>query len=452
MSFADAFAAFSPGRTVVVIVAVAALASYDLARRLHHRPTHEIFACLLGTILSIGLIKISRALLDAGAPGNPYALALGVLLTALGWRALFGPWEVRTKATMLGTFLFWIALSILLHDAPADRTVRLVAAGVALVPAVVWCALFLKYHTERISAVLLMFLAGMLATVPILFYDALVRHGVAFNFFLFRLTPESFNQTSSVFVSGQLAGGGIRTALLTSLLSFVLVGVIEETSKYWVLSRSGPGVFRSIDDVLQLAIVVAIGFAFAENIVNPVYFSGFVRDQLLNPQTRDLGGFLTNIIGRSVLTTMVHIVSTGTMGYFLGLSIFADPYLREGHEHGRAYRFLRVLHGLLRLPEESVFRTQMLLLGLLCAITLHSIFNFLVTLPDMLPTHPRSLGAVLGLSPSSLLQRIPFLLLPSLFYVVGGFWVLTELALRRENSKERGRPVTTSVFVQAEEE
>lgn len=437
----------SLGRTLAVVLAVSALAAYDLVQRWKHRPTHELFAFLFGTILSYGLIKTAQILLQPDSVTNPHAMALGVLFVVLGWKALFGPWESATKATILATFLFWIGFSVLVRDPAEERLARIIAALVALVPAFLWCGLFLKYHAERWSNVAMMFCAGMLSTVPILFYDALVRRGAELEFFLFRLTPQSFNRTSQVFVSGQLAEGGMRGALLASLLSFIIVGLIEEGSKYWVLSRSGRRIFTSIDDVLQLSIIVAIGFAFAENIVNPVYFMGFVREYLLIPGQRDVAGFLTNVLGRSVLTTMVHVVSTGVMGYFLGLAIFADPYIAEERSKGHGYRLLRWMHSVLRLPETTVFRTEMIATGLLAAIALHAAFNFLVTLPDMLPHRPHTLGELVGLPGNPLLQMIPILLVPSLFYVVGGFWMLTELVLRSENQEERGHVIPVEIVV-----
>lgn len=442
----------SLGRTLTVLIAVAAIASFDLSRRIRHRPTHLLFACVLGTVLSLGLITIAQRVLEPPVQGNPYGVALGVLLVVLGWKALFGPWEATTKATVLGTFLFWIALTMMLRDTPEERIVRSVAAVVALIPAAIWCMLFLKYHRERWSSVLLMFFAGMLSTVPILFYDALVRRGVELEFFLLRVTPESFNSAAHTFISAQVAAEGVRAALLASLLSFLIVGLIEEVSKYWVLRHSGERIFTSIDDVLQLSIIVAIGFAFAENIVNPVYFTGFVREYLLHQGAPDVFGFLTNVLGRSVLTTMVHVVSTGVMGYFLGLAIFADPYLAEDHRRGRIHRVLQSIRLLVRLPEAMVFRAQMIFIGLLCAIVLHAAFNFLVTLPDLLPRNPRTVGELLNLREGSLLHHLPLLLLPSLFYVVGGFWLLTELVLRKENQEERGHPVTEEAFVRGEAE
>lgn len=441
---------FSAGKSAIVLCAVLALASVDIVRRISHKPTHLFFAAVLGTSLSIGLIRTVALFLKPGAQDNPYAMALALLLVVLGWKALFGPWEVQTKLTMLATFLFWICLHLFWKDTPEEHTVRLIAAATALVPAAIWCMLFLRYHRERMSAVCLVFLAGMLSTVPILFYDTLVRRGVEMQFFLFRIKPESFNVTAQNFVTGQLAGGGQTTSLLmATFLSFVFVGLIEEVSKYWVLSRSARQIFVSIDDVMQLSIIAAIGFAFAENIINPVYFSSFVREYLLHGAAPDVGGFLSNVLGRSVLTSMVHIVSTGVLGYFLGLAIFAGPVLAERHASGRTYRVLAVLHRMLRLREVSIFRVQMLATGLLSAVLLHGLFNFLVTLPEILPGQPRSVAELIGPSAPAVLDLIPLLLIPALLYVVGGFWLLTTLFLRKENIAEHGHLVLQEALVPA---
>jgi hypothetical protein len=62
-----------------------------------------------------------------------------------------------------------------------------------------------------------------------------------------------------------------------------------------------------------------------------------------------------------------------------------------------------------------------------------------VTLPDVLPGNPRTLGALFGSSPDSPLHYFSLLLFPSLLYVVGGFWFLTGLFMSRENEKEMPR-------------
>jgi hypothetical protein len=409
------------------------------------------FAFGLGALLTFAILGFSRAVFKGQAGNDPFAVALGIVCVAGMWRMLFGPWTAHIKVTVLGTFIGLMLLHTLWPEEPERLKAHLLAIFIALIPAGIWCALFLQEHKQKKSAVLLMFFAGMLSTVPILFYDALVRSGAELQFFLFRITPESFSRSSSAFVSGSLAPmPDIRSTLLSTLITFMIVGLIEESSKMWVVSRSAKVVVSSIDDVLQLSVIVAIGFAFAENILNPTYFIAFVQQYLLTPESPQWGEFLGNVVGRSILTSMVHILSTGVMGYFLGLAIFAGPVVSDVEREGREFIVAYALSRLLRLPEKAVFRVQMLVTGLLLATVLHGLFNFTVTLPDLLPSHPRTIGDLVGSPQGSFLHSIAFLLIPSLFYVVGGFWVLTSLFTRRESAKERGLPIVTDAFVREE--
>lgn len=412
------------------------------------RAREYAFAFLVGTILTFVLIGFKRSLLDQITHQDPYFMALGLVCVVLLWRLLFGPWPSHIKASVLGTFVFWIAVHMIWVRAPDERVAYLLATLIALIPAVLWCALFLQEHIQRRSLVLLLFFAGMLSTAPILFYDSLVRSGVQLQFFLFRIVPESFTRSSSAFVSGSIAPlSEVRSTLLVTFISFLIVGLIEEVSKYWVTRRSGQAFFSSVDDVMQLSIIAAIGFAFAENVLNPSYFLAFVQQHLLQPDAPQWGAFLGNVMGRSILTSMVHILSTGVMGYFLGLAIFADPLLREAEKDGKEYVVAYTIHRMLRMPEKRVFQTQMILTGLFLATVLHGLFNFLVTLPDILPGRPRTLGDLLGAGADSPLHWFALLLIPSLFYVVGGFWILSALFERKESRKERGVLIATDTFV-----
>jgi hypothetical protein len=96
---------------------------------------------------------------------------------------------------------------------------------------------------------------------------------------------------------------------------------------------------------------------------------------------------------------------------------------------------------------KTVFRRTMIGLGYLLAILLHAMSNFLVSLPDILPGNPRTLGDLFHAPPGSPLQYFALLLFPTLFYVVGGFIVLTTLFLRKENMQEHGRLVQADAFV-----
>lgn len=438
----------SSANTIMLITAFVIVGI--VAQHLFPKARHFIFAVSIGTVVSYILLGFYKMLFIPGGSQDPFFMALGIICVVLSWRFLFGPWRPKVKATVLGTFIFWLAVSIYINEPPSERTARLLATGIALVPAIIWCMLFLKEHKQRMSLVILMFFSGMLSTAPILFYDMMVRHNMELQFFLFRITPENFTRSTNAFVSGNLVGvTGMRSTLIATLISFMIVGLIEEVSKFWVLKKSGQQFFSSIDDVLQLGIIVAIGFAFAENVLNPSYFLSFVRSYIINPEVPQWGPFMGNVLGRAILTNMVHILSTGVFAYCYGLALFAGPIIEDEHKRGKIHIIPHFLHKTLRLPEKLVFRREMMIRGLLASVVLHGLFNFLVTLPDLLPGNPRTIGDIFGSAPDSLLHYIALLIIPSMFYVVGGFWILSVLFYRKQCMKERGVLVKTDTLIES---
>lgn len=432
---------------LIAFFSIAGLIS--LICQLHWKGSSEyVFAIFAGTIIAFVMLGFSRVLFMGTAQQNPFLMALAVVCTIFAWRFLFGPWDAHVKSTVLGSFIFWLSIHILLLQPDGERMKFLLAVLIALIPAFIWIGLFMEYHIQKKAVVVLMFFAGMLSTAPILFYDALVRHGVQFQFFLFTIIPENFNRSSSLFVTDSLRDiTTVKTALYTAFISFLIVGFIEELSKVWVLKRSGQRFFESIADVLQLSIIVAIGFAFAENILNPMYFQAFVKNYLIDPPTPEWLQFLGNALGRSILTTMVHILASGLLGYFLGVALFkANPDgSKEPQQQWHLFSYL--LHAAMRVPEKTVFRRETILLGFVIAVLLHGIFNFLVTLSDLLPGNPRTIGELFNMSPDSFLNHVSLLLVPSLLYVVGGLWLLGTLLSMRENQKVRGRIIPEEIFV-----
>jgi hypothetical protein len=386
------------------------------------------FAFVLGTVVTWILIGFKRALFETTAQQDPFIMALGVVCVVVGWKFLFGPWNANVKATVLGTFVFWVAYAILRHKTNEELIATAIAAVMALIPAAIWCKLFLSYHRQRLSIVMLAFFAGMLSTVPILFYHQLMIRGVELNFFVFKIVPISFGGAAQQFVSDTvLSGGG--------------------TLKAAVLRHSSAEFFRSIDDTLQLAVVVAIGFAFAENLVNPVYFVGFVRNFLLGPDGPQWAPLIGNVVGRSILTSMVHILSTGVLGYFFGLAFFSSPLLRDQFAQGKVHPVVQWVHRVLQLKAEAIYSQYKMAQGIIAAIVLHGVFDFIVSLPEVLPGNPQTVGAVLGLAENSFLQGVSITMPPALLYVVGGCWLLIYLFAKKEDMKEYGAVVQSQTFV-----
>jgi hypothetical protein len=440
--------AFSVPKTLVVLLMVLVLASLDIAARARRETARYILGVVVGTALGVGLILFSRMLLLPDITKQGQVMAAGILMIIVAWRLLFGTWDPRTKATVLGTVVFWILFTMIGSESSRDRLAHAIAIAIALLPAAIWSIMFLSYHVERRSVVLALFFAGMLSTVPILFYDALVRHQVELHFFLFRVVPESFNSSAQVFVRGTWSGvSQLQSSLLGMFVSFLLVGVIEEGSKFWVLARTSKQYVRSIDDALQMAILVAIGFAFAENITSTGYFLSFVREYLFTPATPQWSAFLGNIAGRSVLTSMVHIVSTGVMGYYLGVATFAGPLLEEQTMRGIRHWIIDELHQLFGIERRRLFARMKMITGFSFAVLLHATCNFLVSLPDALPGHPKTFGDLFHAAPGSPLHFVTILLVPTMAYVLGGFLLLTWLFQRKENMRDRGHLISAETYL-----
>ncbi len=437
-------------RTLFVFVAIMSLGLFDTMRWHGSKDRYKYFyAFVLSTLVTWILILFKRSFFETGIGHDPFLMALGITCVIIGWKFLFGPWNASIKATVLGTFLFWVSYAILRYETPTHLLATGVAAIIALVPVYIWCRLFLSYHKERLSIVILAFFAGMIATAPILFYNELMLRGIELNFFLFRIVPISFSGSSEQFVADSIFKGttGATSILLTTLITYLIVGAIEEVSKYWVLRHSSRDFFRSIDDTLQLAIIVAIGFAFAENLVNPTYFVGFVKNYLFESTSPQWGPLIGAVFGRGILTMMVHILSTGVLGYFFGLAFFASPLLRKQFEDGRTHPIIFAIHRMLNLRTETLYARIQMTFGLLSAIVIHGIFNFIVSLPEVLPGNPSTIGALLGMLPDHALSSVSITLIPSLLYVVGGFWLLAMLFGREEDMKEFGAVVETQSFI-----
>lgn len=437
-------------RTLFVFVAIMAFGIFDQMRWHGGKDRYKYFyAFVLGTLVTWILIAFKRAFFETGIGEDPFLMALGFTCVVIGWRFLFGPWSASIKATVLGTFLFWVCYAILRYKTQTELLATGIAAVIALVPVFIWCRLFLGYHKERLSVVILAFFAGMLSTVPILFYHELMVRGIELNFFLFRVVPVSFGGSSQQFVSESIFRGatGSTSIVLVTLMTYLIVGVIEEISKFWVLKQSSRQIFRSIDDTMQLAIIVAIGFAFAENLANPTYFVGFVTDYLIESPSPQWGALIGAVVGRGVLTMMLHILSTGVLGYYFGLAFFASPLLRKQFESGRTHPIVMGLHRMLNLRTETLYARVQMAKGLFYSIVLHGLFDFIVSLPDVLPGRPGTVGALLGMGSDHFLSNIGLILIPALLYVVGGFWLLSTLFEREEDMKEFGSRVETQSFV-----
>src|SRR3989338_2043680 len=135
---------------------------------------------------------------------------------------------------------------------------------------------------------------------------------------------------------------GQVTQLDWRILSFgaIIIGIVEEVVKYAVLRAT---VFYSHDfnqifDGIVYGITVALGFSIAENILYFLEFSEY-----------STGNFIFAALFRALFSTLLHVMTAGIMGYYLGKAKFS-------------------------LNNKKMY----IVTGLVSAILIHAIFDFVI--------------------------------------------------------------------------
>lgn len=133
------------------------------------------------------------------------------------------------------------------------------------------------------------------------------------------------------------------------VIAFFLISIVEEFFKYIVLKEY---IYKKIDfnqiaDGVFYAATIALGFSVTENIFYFLKFAFF----LTTPLT--FWGIGIVSMNRGIVTVLLHITASGIMGYSLGKMKFTK-------EH----------------------KKSIVLLALIIAISLHTLFNLLVSLPE----------------------------------------------------------------------
>lgn len=210
-----------------------------------------------------------------------------------------------------------------------------------VLPSLIWLLFYLRRdsHPESNQMVLKIFFYGMTAALPAI----LLEMGIL----------------------NILRELKLSLILLTFLNVFIGVALVEELLKYLVVKEKVLG-HREFDepiDVVLYMIIAALGFAAAENIL--ILFS-------LGP-TFLLEEVLTISFLRFLGATLLHALSSGTLGYFLTLSI------RDTKKKGRVLisgvGIATFLHGLYNF---SIMELAGILSWLIPIIILISLAIFLI--------------------------------------------------------------------------
>lgn len=230
----------------------------------------------------------------------------------------------------------------------------ILAALLAIVPAAIWGYIFYKKQQGQKRMLFATFGMGALFVTPLLIYKYLWQFFPWIN--AFHYTEKYNNDLVGLSTFGTIPLGVI--------LTFMIVGVIEELTKLWAVKLTDKKRICSIDDAIEMCIMAALGFSFAENIV---YFYNIIA-------LRGTEGIMYPFIFRSLFSTFAHIMFSGILGYYYGLALFATDIVKEKHTEKR-YRLVKATAKILNFPRATLFHDEKIAQGLLIAIALHAVFN-----------------------------------------------------------------------------
>ncbi|MDA1060226.1 MAG: PrsW family glutamic-type intramembrane protease [bacterium] len=261
----------------------------------------------------------------------------------------------------------------------------------ACVPAVIWGHIFFRKNPEKRSLTALTFCVGALAVFPILMYK-----------FMWQFFPwiNAFKLASS-FQNDIIGFSNLIILPLSVIITFLIVGVIEELMKMISVKIVDDDEIKHIDDSIEFFILAALGFAFTENIL---YFYNIWIAQ--GPQNLFLP-----FVFRSSFSTFAHLLFSGILGYYYGIAHFAKPILQEEIQNNRKHWTIW-LHKVLSVRKSKLFYQEKIFEGLLLSIGLHALFNIFLEM------------------------NLTFMIVP---FLVGGYMTINYLFNKKESHKSYGK-------------
>lgn len=224
----------------------------------------------------------------------------------------------------------------------------------ATIPALIWGYIFYLKNPYKRSVIFYAFFLGATAVFPILFYK-----------YLWQFFPwiNAFKYTQG-YEANVLGISHFLAIPMSVILTFSVVGIIEEFMKHIAVRAMGKNEFQDVDDVIELSILCALGFSFTENIM---YFHNIWVHQ-------GAQNLLVPFIFRSIFSTFAHVLFSGVMGYYYGIAHFATPILRQ-QKHIVWPRLMEKIFGI---DDELIYAVQNLVQGFIIAAGLHAVFNVLL--------------------------------------------------------------------------
>lgn len=228
----------------------------------------------------------------------------------------------------------------------------------AAIPIAIWLYILFKKTTQDRKYIVWSFIGGVLAVTALMLLKAFWEKNPEYD--IFNYLSRKVNNPKAFYAA-----------------TYITVGVLEEIVKQLLLRYldTKKAVIRSIDDSIKFSLVAALGFAFAENIFyfQSTYeaFEGFS------------GALVITFVFRSTFTAAGHMCFSGLFGYFYGLARFSANIEQEAKFEGKKFYFTRFISRLFNLAETGILRRKYIIEGLMTAILLHGVFNFILSLEEM---------------------------------------------------------------------
>ncbi len=195
-------------------------------------------------------------------------------------------------------------------------------------------------------------LAIVLSFLPVFFWSAILkrkhRKGMTFffalNFILSAGFAALFHHKLEAIIENGILGENDHGALV--FVSYMIMGMLIEYGKNFIVRMTGGKYFQTIDDVMDLSFATALWFTFYRNIFHfHLLFIG------ANPDITGPIKILKDILENVFFILPIHLFCSGIFGYFYGVSIFATEKLKEAHKDRLtrykifAFRTMKVMEG-----------------------------------------------------------------------------------------------------------
>ena len=276
-----------------------------------------------------------------------------------------------------------------------DQIIQLVGSTIlACVPAIIWGHIYYSRKPKGKRLTALTFIVGALSVFPILIYKFLWQFFPWMNAFRF----------ADGYRTDIIGFSNIMILPLSIIITFMIVGIIEEVMKMISVKVVDDDEIKTIDDSIEFFIIAALGFSFTENIL---YFYNIWL-------AHGSGNLFLPFLFRSSFSTFAHLLFSGVLGYYYGTAHFAKPILQEELRKNRKH-WTVWMSKVFFIKKETLFHEERLLEGLIISIGLHALFNILLEM------------------------NLTFMIVP---FLVSGYLAINYLFDKKESHKNYGKYLT----------